>query len=336
MLAMVRVKHPPAALAGETKPALPTAEDDREISLLTAPLQFAVTREDPRTESGVLDDWSARAGRRDPRVLLIASGGCTPLALQARWPDATICLVDPNPAQLDHVRQKILARDAGETSRLISGGPGSLLERGNFEGLFRVLRGVLHDFVAPPEAWERLISGDMARLSDLLESPWWVTAFDVAFSDALLLRMFGDEFLHARKSLLQPRHFGVDMGEAFGSDEVAVRAYRALGNVLEGFALGVLQKGDAHGRSLEDGASFIQDASGGRAPEASRRASGPTTRADWARERDHRRGCAGRACRSADEGRPPPRSILECHAFSGLRSWHRLLAVKTREGRYGS
>lgn len=155
------------------------------------PLQFAVTREDPRTESGVLDDWSARAGRRDPRVLLIASGGCTPLALQARWPDATICLVDPNPAQLDHVRQKILARDADETSRLISGGPGSLLERGNFEGLFRVLRGVLHDFVAPPEAWERLISGDMARLSDLLESPWWVTAFEVAFSDALLLRMFG-------------------------------------------------------------------------------------------------------------------------------------------------
>ena len=43
------------------------------------------------------------------RVLLIASGGCTALSLVSRLPDLEIALVDPNSAQLDHVRAKIAA-----------------------------------------------------------------------------------------------------------------------------------------------------------------------------------------------------------------------------------
>ena len=64
-------------------------------------VQFAVIREDPQLEMEVL--------RRRPsrRALLIASGGCTALTLQAVFPDLEIDLLDPNPAQLDLVRSKM-------------------------------------------------------------------------------------------------------------------------------------------------------------------------------------------------------------------------------------
>jgi hypothetical protein len=119
-------------------------------------LQFAVTREDPNVELEVL----ARFPRS--RLLLIASGGCTALTLRAVMPDAHITLVDANPEQLAHVDRKLAAlRDLRGADRLRAfnvgepSDPSGLSECGNFESLFRGLRGFVQDFVLPREAWLR-------------------------------------------------------------------------------------------------------------------------------------------------------------------------------------
>ncbi len=167
------------------------------------PLQFAVVREDPRVELEVL----ARLPRR--RLLLIASGGCTALALAPRLPQAEITLLDPNPAQLAHVQDKLRKLEdlEGEAlRRLFSVGvgvstAGGLSERGNFESLFRGLRRFLHDLVAPREAWVQFFHGrgDPAAFTrQVFESRYWPVAFELFFSDALLVAMFGpDAVQHA-------------------------------------------------------------------------------------------------------------------------------------------
>ena len=66
------------------------------------PIQFAVVREDPRLDQEVFSRYPAK------RPFLIASGGCTALTLQPLFPDAVFTLLDPNPAQLEHVRAKRL------------------------------------------------------------------------------------------------------------------------------------------------------------------------------------------------------------------------------------
>ena len=62
-------------------------------------VQFAVVREDPMVEAELVRLTNAS------NVLLIASGGCTALTLQALFPDLRITLVDFNPAQLERVRE---------------------------------------------------------------------------------------------------------------------------------------------------------------------------------------------------------------------------------------
>ena len=65
-------------------------------------LRFAQTREDPRLDAEVL----RRLERPAPRVLMIASGGCTVPVLAAAGA-ARICLVDLNPAQMHLTRLKL-------------------------------------------------------------------------------------------------------------------------------------------------------------------------------------------------------------------------------------
>ena len=114
-------------------------------------LQFAVVREDPEIERTVM-------GARPPdRSLLVASGGCTALSLQSWWPESRFTLVDPNPAQLELVRRKVALIEAGVTRdvrlrcNVESDDPSGLSQCGNFEGLFRGLRGFLHEFVVTPD-----------------------------------------------------------------------------------------------------------------------------------------------------------------------------------------
>ncbi len=160
-------------------------------------LQFAVVREDPRIELELIRRFAVK------RTLLVASGGCTALALARAMPaEQRTCeveLFDANPAQLTHVRAKwqaILHANGGPSRELNveRADPTGLNECGNFEGLFRCFRSVLEEFVIEPTQL-RAAFDDRARFDDLVERMiahrYWPVAFECFFHDALLAAMFG-------------------------------------------------------------------------------------------------------------------------------------------------
>jgi S-adenosylmethionine-diacylglycerol 3-amino-3-carboxypropyl transferase len=155
--------------------------------------KFAVVREDPDVEFQVCARVSARS------VLLVASGGCTALTLAHRSPGLQITAFDFNPAQLEHVREKRDAVARGDLRALNVGDDATagLNQRGEFEGLFRVLRGVLVEFVAPRGELASFFDEATTRdaRSALVErwrtSRYWPVAFELAFHDSLLHAMFG-------------------------------------------------------------------------------------------------------------------------------------------------
>ena len=173
-------------------------------------VQFAVVREDPMVEAELVRLTKAN------NVLLIASGGCTALTLQALFPDLRITLVDFNPAQLERVREKMGAlrdADAATRSRRFNIGtsdPKGLNQSGNFESLFRGLREFIFDLIAD-EAEIRLLfeeEGRLARVSEILFSrKYWSVAFDLYFSDSLLNAMFGPDATQHAESGSYPRYF---------------------------------------------------------------------------------------------------------------------------------
>jgi S-adenosylmethionine-diacylglycerol 3-amino-3-carboxypropyl transferase len=71
-------------------------------------LGFAQVREDPGCELAVVRRVAAELGR-PLRTLVVASGGCTALALLARPEVASVDAVDPNPAQLHLVALRAAA-----------------------------------------------------------------------------------------------------------------------------------------------------------------------------------------------------------------------------------
>ncbi len=159
-------------------------------------LQFAVMREDPAVEAEVI----RRTGARE--ALLVASGGCTALSLQALFPELRLRLVDPNPAQLAHVQTKVdtlhLTRgDARARARAFNVGdadPDGLNAKGNFESLFRGLGGFLREFVLPADTLEALLTrppGAAPLRERVFANPYWRVAFELFFHDALLETMFG-------------------------------------------------------------------------------------------------------------------------------------------------
>lgn len=165
------------------------------------PIQFAIVREDPAVEVAVLDRLAPDA----TRALLVASGGCTALSLATLRPEVALTLVDANVAQLELVARKVAALRAhppGSTERARTFGVGrddaaALSCCGNFESLFRGLRGVLDELVLSAEDRKRLLleGGDRAPLVD---NPYWPVAFSLFFSDAFLEAMFGrDATQHA-------------------------------------------------------------------------------------------------------------------------------------------
>ena len=173
-------------------------------------VQFAVVREDPMVEAELVRLTDAN------NVLLIASGGCTALTLQALFPDLHITLFDFNPAQLERVREKISAlRDVDETRwhrkfNIGTSDPKGLNQSGNFESLFRGLRTFIFDLVADKAEISALFEeeGQLDNVSEILfSSKYWRVAFDLYFSDSLLNAMFGpDATQHAKKGSY-PRYF---------------------------------------------------------------------------------------------------------------------------------
>lgn len=156
-------------------------------------IQFAVVREDPAVELELVRRTGAA------RVLLVASGGCTALALRAQHPGLGLVLADPNPHQLQLVRAKFEALEtlSGPELRrafnVETPEPGGLSQRGRFEALFRALRDFLDAFVvrrAELEAFFRDGARGIDGPARWFADPLWPVAFDLHFSDRLLHALF--------------------------------------------------------------------------------------------------------------------------------------------------
>ena len=173
-------------------------------------VQFAVVREDPMVEAELIRLTQAS------NVLLIASGGCTALTLQALFPDLHITLFDFNLAQLERVQEKISALRETDTAtrhrrfNIGTSDPNGLNQNGNFESLFRGLREFIFDLVAD-EAEIRALFEENERLANvsalLFSSKYWQVAFDLYFSDSLLNAIFGPDATQHAEPGSYPRYF---------------------------------------------------------------------------------------------------------------------------------
>jgi S-adenosylmethionine-diacylglycerol 3-amino-3-carboxypropyl transferase len=168
-------------------------------------VKFAVVREDPEVEIAVAERVGAA------RVLLVASGGCTAFALAWARPQAEIVLYDFNPAQLEHVARRAEAIAAGDLARLNvdDDGAGGLSQCGDFERLFRVLRAAFEELVAPRGEAAAWFEGHDASDAPARwrESRYWPALFDLAFTDALLVAMFGPDAVQHAAPGSYPRYF---------------------------------------------------------------------------------------------------------------------------------
>lgn len=165
-------------------------------------VQFAVVREDPNIECDVV-----RHAAGIDSVYLIGSGGCTALSLRSEFPNIEITAVDPNPAQINLIREKV--RALSETDRQFRynvfgvgfDDPKSLTACGNFESLFRSFRNFVYEFVYDREDWLSFFTGKQNKVQfeqQIFSSKYWSAAFQLFFSDRFLLAMFGrDAIQHA-------------------------------------------------------------------------------------------------------------------------------------------
>ena len=170
-------------------------------------VKFAIVREDPEVDLAVIERASAR------RVLFVASGGCTLLEIKHRFPAIDVVGFDFNPAQLDHVRDKVSALERADLVALNieDANPKSLNQRGAFEGLFRILRQTIVEFVASEEALERFFApgapDDPESARQWFASPYWPVAFELAFHHPLLDVMFTEAATQNAAPGSYPRYF---------------------------------------------------------------------------------------------------------------------------------
>ena len=154
-------------------------------------LKFAVVREDPEIERRLVESSGARS------ILIVASGGCTVLSLELGFPELEIVAFDINARQIEHIDAKRAAARRGDTTRLnvADRSANHLNQSGAFEGIFRLLRSTIEEFVAAPGEVEQFFASDDASRSPILErwrdSPYWPAAFSTAFNEPLLHAMFG-------------------------------------------------------------------------------------------------------------------------------------------------
>lgn len=172
-------------------------------TLSRSPLQFAVVREDPRVEATLIAELQCAS------VLLVASGGCTALALRARCPDVDITLIEPNAAQVAHVARKLEALADLRPARFNVGDDArdGLSECGNFEGLFRTWRAVLDEFVVTKVDRARRLRDPNATWTDVCDHPYWPVAFALAFADPMLRTMFGPDAVQHAAPGSYPEYF---------------------------------------------------------------------------------------------------------------------------------
>ena len=165
-------------------------------------IQFAVVREDPQIEMDVAEKFCLN------RAALIGSGGCTAFCLKALNPEMEIALIEPNPSQIELVKEKIQVIKSDEKEILFGkfgvgkSNENNLIERGNFEFLFRQFRFFIREFVASETEIENALKDNAAQFwTGVFANPFWKVAFELFFSDAILTAMFTESAIqHALKN----------------------------------------------------------------------------------------------------------------------------------------
>lgn len=160
------------------------------------PVQFAVVREDPEIELNLVGRIPDTG-----EVLLIGSGGCTALSVATRFPRVIQTLIEPNKSQIELIKRKMHALVNLHQKELVDAfGVGvhssaSLVACGNFESLFKSFRLFLDEFVMKSSDWLNFFLDEQGDdfPSAIFTSKYWPIAFELFFSDSLLIGMFGPE-----------------------------------------------------------------------------------------------------------------------------------------------
>lgn len=173
-------------------------------------LQFSVVREDPEVELELFRKYKFE------NAVLIGSGGCTAISLASEFPNIKLTIIEPNPAQLKLIDEKIraLKNFKGLTLRrkfgigTLNEDTVSLIERGNFESLFRGLRNFIFDFIADKKQVTQLLKqGSKSDWQKVFKHPYWTVAFDLYFSNSILETMFGAAAIQHAPKNSYPTHF---------------------------------------------------------------------------------------------------------------------------------
>lgn len=169
-------------------------------------IQFGVVREDPQVELDLIAKYDLKS------AVLIGSGGCTAFSLQAQNPKLKISLIEPNPAQTNLIEEKIkvLNKKNLVDSRKIIGTSKTrpLIESGNFESLFKMFREFIFEFIVCEKDLIKLFkSGSAIAWSAIFKNPYWATAFDLYFSDSMLVSIFGRDAIQYAAKGSYPNYF---------------------------------------------------------------------------------------------------------------------------------
>lgn len=172
------------------------------------PLQFSVVREDPEIELSLFREINFE------KPIIVGSGGCTILAMASEFPKLPITIIEPNPAQIKLIKEKIKKiKTSSATARLKLFGvglknPGCLIEKGNFESLFRSLREFIFEFIADEKKILGLLkNGTEKKWNEVFIHPYWPVAFDLFFNNSILRAMFGPAAIQHAPSESYSRYF---------------------------------------------------------------------------------------------------------------------------------
>jgi len=187
-------------------------------------IKFAVVREDPSVEQAILNLAPIK------NVLMIASGGCTALSLKSLFPNIRFQLFDNNPNQIQLVKEKVenLQKNNHDSfKKLFNIGcdvKTGLNNCGEFESLFRSFRKFLTEFILSQDALENILLKKSSN-KNLINNKYWPVAFDLFFSNSLLLAMFGPDAIQHAKPNSYPRYFQNALEKGLCRNDVATNYF---------------------------------------------------------------------------------------------------------------
>lgn len=169
-----------------------------------------MVREDPR----IL--FSEIKNRNIKSILMIGSGGCTALSYKAKFPHLNITLLDINKEQIALIKRKVslLQKENYQQYFFIDettsqeNVQATLNGCGNFESLFRMMMRFIYEFVVSTEDMKRVIfDGKLNLTEDIFAHNYWSLAFELYFSDPMLITMFGQDTIQHAPQNSYPYYF---------------------------------------------------------------------------------------------------------------------------------